>query len=106
MKVVINTMFGGFGLSDEAMLELERKGVVELIRSDDKFMPLMLDILVEDTIKFRSHPELIRIVEEMGEDSFGPFAQLDVIDVPDDIEVYIDSYDGMESIREKHRRWG
>jgi hypothetical protein len=95
-KVVINTMYGGFGLSEKAMLLLEEKGVIKLIRTDSKFCPLLINKTDEDSIEFRSHPELIQIVEEMGEKSFGPFAELEIVKIPDNIEFYIDSNDGME----------
>jgi hypothetical protein len=100
-RVVINTMYGGFGLSEKAMLLLEEKGVIELTRTDSKFCPLRINEPDEDSIRFRSHPELIRVVEEMGEESFGPFAELEIVKIPDNIEFYIDSNDGMEWLSRK-----
>jgi hypothetical protein len=100
MKVVINTVFGGFGLSDKAMLELERRGAVRLLRTDSG-----LYIENEDD-EFRSNPELVKIVKEMGEDSFGDFAQLEIVEVPDDVQWHISSYDGAEWVAENHRTWG
>ena len=54
---------------------------------------------------FRSHPDLIKVVEELGEEANGNHAELAVVEIPDDIEYEIDDYDGMESIHEKHRSW-
>jgi hypothetical protein len=103
MKVVINTVHGGFGLSDKAMLELERRGVVKLLRTDSG---MLIDIADIDENWFRSHPELVKIVEEMGEDSFGDFAQLEIVEVPDGVKWHIGSYDGSEWVAEDHRTWG
>ena len=100
MKVVINTCYGGFDLSEKAMLELERRGAVKLSRTDS-------GLYIEDeTDEFRSHPELVKIVEEMGEDSFGNYTMLEIVEVPDDVKWHIDSYDGMEWVAENHRTWG
>jgi hypothetical protein len=104
-KIVINNMYGGFGLSEKALLLLEGKGVIKLMRTDAKFCPLLIDEPDEDTVEFRSHPELIKVVEEMGEESFGPFAELEIVKIPDDVDVEIAEYDGMEWVAEKHRVW-
>jgi hypothetical protein len=103
MKVVINTVFGGFGLSDKAMLELERRGVVKLLRTE---CPPLIDEPDEDSNKFRSHPEIVKIVEEMGEGSFGDYARLEIVEVPDGVKWHIESYDGAEWVAENHRTWG
>ena len=53
----------------------------------------------------RDDPDLITIVEEMGETSFGDCATLEVIEIPDNVEWEISEYDGWETIHEKHRVW-
>ena len=50
--------------------------------------------------------ELIGVIEEMGEEANVIYAQLKIIDIPDDVDWYIDDYDGIETVREKHRSWG
>lgn len=92
MKIVINKCFGGFGLSQEAILRYtELKG----IKYDD-FSRYDVD---------RSDPILVQIVEEMGSRSWSPFAELKVVEIPDDVEWVIEDYDGIESIHEVHRVW-
>lgn len=53
----------------------------------------------------RSDPLLIRVVEELGKDANGAYAELRIVEIPDGIEWEIDEYDGTEMIREKHRTW-
>ena len=90
MKIVINTCYGGFGLSKEALaLYNERTGTV---------------ITYDFEIK-RNDPILVEIVEQLGEAAGGFFSALKVVEIPDDVEWGIEEYDGNEWIAEKHRTW-
>lgn len=94
MKIVINQCFGGFGISPEGMKRFfELKGIPE----NDEFS--YYDIL-------RNDPHLIQIVEELGEKANGRYAELEIFEIPDDVDWYVEGYDGMEWISEKHRIWG
>jgi hypothetical protein len=53
----------------------------------------------------RDDPELVKVVEELGDAANGRFAQLEVVEIPADVDWFIDEYDGSESIHEKHRSW-
>jgi hypothetical protein len=53
----------------------------------------------------RDHPELVRIVEEMGEAANGGCAALRVVEIPDGVDYVIEEYDGNEHIAETHRTW-
>lgn len=53
----------------------------------------------------RCDPILIKVVEEMGQKANGQFAELRVIDIPDDVKWEIEEYDGSEWIREVSRTW-
>lgn len=59
----------------------------------------------DDDIK-RTDPDLIAVVEELGEEANGDCAELSVIEIPDDVEYDINDYDGIESVHEIHRVWG
>jgi hypothetical protein len=116
MKVVINRCHGGFGLSDAAFSKLlEAKGIVFETRmgrysmteyyhaghvGEDDFY-----ISPYDIVQDRSDADLVRIVEDMGEVASGRFAELKVVDVPDDVEWQVEEYDGIEWVAEKHRIW-
>ena len=90
MKIVINTRYGGFGLSKEALaLFNERSGAV---------------VTYDFNIK-RNDPILVEIVEQLGEAANGDFAELKVVKIPDDVQWQIEEYDGVEWIAEKHRTW-
>ena len=80
-KIVINTCFGGFGLSVKALEQLG-DGSLE-----------------------RDNPVLVKIVEELGQESWGVHAELQVVEIPDDVKWHIHEYDGSEYVAEDHRTW-
>ena len=91
VRVVINSCYGGFGLTEEAKVLFERYSGIDFKE------------LAE--LDFRASPHLVRVVEELGDGASGDCARLHVVDVPDDVEWQIDEYDGVEWVAEKHRRW-
>jgi len=134
MKVVINTCFGGFGLSDLAYEELIKLGIpvrkyVPLKKGKDGlYLPEPLNdgkVIFDNTTEpgyknnsglmqkywtcwvdeDRTNPLVIQVIEKLGEKSWGGYAVLKIVEIPDDIEWEIDEYDGAEHIAEKHRTW-
>jgi hypothetical protein len=114
-KVVINTCFGGFGLSDEAYEELIKLGIPvsnEHVRTEEP-MIFKNNNMLRDFYKYydnftdtkREHPLLIEVVEKLGEKSWGMYANLKVVEIPDDVSYYIHDYDGTEEIHEQHNSW-
>lgn len=53
----------------------------------------------------RTDPRLVEIVERMGDAASGPMAKLRVVEIPDGVDWELDEYDGIETVREKHRSW-
>jgi len=120
MKVVINACFGGFGLSDEALeLLLQKKGIeyesqprkvsfgcevyeyyVKGHLGDGNYLISSYDFGGE-----RSDPDLVAVVEEMGDQANGFASELRVVEIPDDVQWYIHEYDGLEHVAEIHRIW-
>jgi hypothetical protein len=45
------------------------------------------------------------MVEEQGSAMNGGYSDLKVVEIPDDVEWYIEEYDGMEHVAESHRTW-
>ena len=54
----------------------------------------------------RDDPNLIKVIETLGEKANGRFSQLKIVEIPDNVEWTIDEYDGAEWVAEKHRTWG
>jgi len=53
----------------------------------------------------RNDPKLIQVVEELGKAANSNHAELEVIEIPDNISWEVDEYDGNERIVESHRSW-
>lgn len=111
MKIVINNDFGGFGLSDEAMREyLRRKFGKDGYREEGPDEYGFQNFYVDDKFFHEIHIDrddlaLVEVVEEMGEKAAGKYASLKIVEIPDDVEWYIDEYDGKEHVAEQHRTW-
>jgi len=87
MKVVVNRCFGGFGLSKKATQWLTERGVT-CGYSDESIKV------------FRTHPLVIEVVETMGDEASGVYADLKIIEIPfDGVEGWwIEEYVGMERV--------
>lgn len=83
-KIVVNSCFGGFGLSDAALEELGVEWCGDLKRDD---------------------PKLVEVVERMGKDAERSCADLRIVEIPEDVKWHITEYDGLETVRENHRTW-
>jgi hypothetical protein len=146
MKIVINTCFGGFGLSEAAYEKLIEWGVpvrkyIEQERDPDTLLykpqPLNDGEVIFDreltpkgedslndiyhrykgktgaaqrywdswTRESRTHPLIIRLVEELGEKANGHHGELKVVEIPDGTEYTIEEYDGREHVAEVHQTW-
>lgn len=54
----------------------------------------------------RNDPDLVKVVESIGvEEASGEMAELEIVEIPDDVQWEIDEYDGSETIHEVHRSW-
>jgi len=123
VKIIINTCFGGFGLSDAACAWLiENKGYrVTGYTKSGKYEDEKAEIvgppdgnsrifgkftLTANTSEQRTNPDIIECVEKLGSEmASGKFASLKIIEIPDNIEWEIDEYDGTEQVAEKHQTW-
>ena len=103
MKVVINSSYGGFDLSQEAIKYIGMK-------SRDDYLSTKKPRITEDELwsswKIERHdPKLVDVVEKLGTKSWGFCAQLKVVEIPNGTDYYIYDYDGMETIIEKGHSW-
>ena len=120
MKVAINRCFGGFGISNEAFEKLlDRKGIafdkVEAEEGrafagasyyeaghsgeDDHYLSDY------DLIENRADPDLIAVIEELGDKANTSYSDITIIEIPDDVKWHIHEYDGLEHVAEDHRTW-
>ncbi len=107
MKIVVNSCYGGFSISREAAEFMAARG--------NKFAKKELKTKYKDEKKKthwygyieceRTDPDLVAAVEELGDKANGNLAALRVADIPDNIEYYIDNYDGIETVHEVHESW-
>lgn len=105
-KVVYNACYGGFSLSLEAEKEyLRRKGFTEFT-VDTRYGRGYVD-KVEGWVNYysrdieRDDPDLVAVVEDMGDKANGEYAKLRVAEIPEGTAYRIDEYDGFESIETK-----
>jgi hypothetical protein len=92
-RIVINTVHGGFGLSEQASrLFAQRTGIANKELWSDR------DIARDD-------PVLVAIVRELGVDADTRYAKLKIVEVPYGVDWTIEEYDGVEWVAEKHRTW-
>lgn len=113
MKIVINKCYGGFGLSQEAVLLYGKKKGLNLILDHDETILLTHYYLNEkkDGNYFcerdiqRNDPALIEVVEELGEKADGRFSELKIVEIPDDMKWEIEEYDGKEWVSEVHKKF-
>ena len=100
IKVVINTCYGGFGLSNEATELYAAKKGIQLGKLGDYGYE---NFYVYDVP--RDDPVLVEVVEHLGEAANGCCAELKIVEIPDDVVWYVEEYDGNEWVAERHRTW-
>lgn len=104
IKVVINRVHGGFDLSKEAMeLYAKLKGVK--LEQWDESIETYTDDLVNPYMIPRDDPALVAVVEKLGEQANSLYSHLSIVEIPEDVNWYIEEYDGLEWVAERHRKW-
>lgn len=95
--------FTAFSVSNpDEILPKERRGKDGTYKEfNEEYGKIDLDMRPDD----RTDKHLIQVVEELGDESSGSCAELEIIEIPEDVGYEIDDYDGMESIHEIHRSW-
>lgn len=134
MKAVINTCYGGFSLSHKALKSLAEMNSAILIRKKiaspkcpplseftidlkdgyfghkhfsliyKKLTCLVYELDRPNEFEIRSHPDLVQVVEKLGEDSWGECAELTVMENNGPF-FCIESYDGKEEIEIYRNYW-
>ena len=114
-RIAINDCWGGFGLSQKAYerlielgfpvcsIDLDAEEPEPTIYEDDRPGRDRYWRMWDDNE--RTHPLLLQVINELGDEASGGLAKVRIVTVPDDVEWEIDDYDGMESVHEQHRSW-
>lgn len=112
-KIAINTAIGGFGISKQAfemLIDMENPGAVEEAHLLEEFKKN--ELMHNLNCGFpcwnisRDDPQLIEVIEHLGEKANSDGCKLKIVEIPDDVEWYIfEDECGEESIHEKHRIW-
>ena len=115
MKIAINKCYGGFRLSPLAeKLILERKGQKALFKDSFTGEEVSFEkaqksgvLRIYSNLREinRNDPDLIAVIEEIGQKASTSVSDIQVIEIPDGVEWVIEEYDGIEWISEKHRVW-
>lgn len=92
VRVVINTCYGGFGLSDIA--EQRYKQMAGITNTDWSYYDID-----------RADPYLVTIVRDMGMSANGKYSNLKIVEVPAGVDWHITEHDGNEWVAENHRTW-
>ena len=112
-KILINSDFGGFSLSDKAIELFLNKNDVKFTTQEKKSLFSGRNLIfyingehfTEHSLK-RDDFALIETVEELGlKESGDNFAALKIVEIPYDVEWVLKEYDGSEWIAQKHRTW-
>jgi hypothetical protein len=90
-QIVINVCHGGFGLSEQAQNRYRELAGIPLAEYRWEIA--------------RDDPHLVATVLELGTAANGKYAELKVVTIPDDVEWFIEEYDGCEWVAEAHRTW-
>lgn len=112
MKIVINTCYGGFGLSDEAVRLYAQLAGITLVEAQSEYGLTHFYTDAVDADNYFSYYDiarddgfLIETVETLGDAASGAYFSLKVVEIPDDVEWQLAEYGGREHVAEKHRTW-
>jgi hypothetical protein len=95
-KIVINTGYGGYGLSNKAIkLYLDKKGISYVF---DRYFYISKTETFDASEIDRKDSVLIEVIEELGEEANGEYAKLCIMELEEGTLYRIDSYDGSEWI--------
>lgn len=114
-RVVINSCYGGFSLSHEAILRYHELQGQPIYWRNTEYADIFLyytDSQMAETSAWydrdlaRDDPYLVRVVQELGSEAAGgSMSVLKIVEIPESVIWQIQDYDGQEWIAEKHRTW-
>ena len=111
-KIVINTQYGGFGLTNLAIETYLKKKNVQFESKPRSAQSIDCANLYYINGEYfsqndipRDDPALVATVEELREEAADIYATLKIVEIPADVQWHIQEYDGSEWVAENHRTW-
>ena len=96
MQVVINTSYSNFAISADAISLIQKK--IKNPKAKSQINAYAFD-------NDRSNPLLVEAVQKLGAKANSLYTTLKIVEIPDDVEWRVDTINGKEVIRDKHRIW-
>lgn len=95
MKIIINRSHSSVEFSEEILVEYHSRTGIDFLQNGSGW---------------RTDVVMCSLVEEFGSAAngkyeWGGFADLKVVEIPDDVKWVIEEYDGVEWVSEVHRTW-
>jgi hypothetical protein len=102
-KIAYNACYGGFSLSNEAILHYANLKDITLYKGKSNSLYFTSQDLKDkscflDRDISRTDPDLIKTIETLGPKANGHFANLQIRDLPIGTKYRIDEYDGNEAV--------
>ncbi len=95
-------MFFAYSVSNPQDYKIDKPDEDGLYRgANERAEKISLDNRMND----RSDPDLIAVIEMLGDEANGKHAELKIVEIPDGTDYEISEYDGNEHIAEKHKTW-
>lgn len=105
-KIVINRCYGGYGLSRRAVEALAERRALPTVEKYEYLYLVYPDGTELDPYDIpRDDSDLVAVVESLGAEAYGPHSELKIVTVPDNVNWYIEEYDGIEKVAERHQTW-
>jgi hypothetical protein len=105
-KIVINRCYGGYNLSSRAVEALAERRALPTVEKYEYLYLVYPDGTELDPCDIpRDDPDLVAVVESLGTEANGRHSELKIVTVPDDVDWYIEEYDGIEKVAERHQTW-
>jgi len=112
-KIAITASYGNFYVSKKATKWMAERGnkraIAELKEREDRYWhghgwsdEFKLGYDNDDS---RADQDLIAAIEHFGGAKINDYPVLKIVEIPDDVEWYIEHRDGRESVHENHRVW-
>ena len=111
VKVVINTVYGGFGLSHKGIMTYAEKKGINLVfkETGSALLPYhyYVDEIKDENYFYefeieRDDPALVATVEELAEEANDQYSSLEVVEIPDGVQWAIAECDGKEWVEIVH----